>query len=861
MNLNDRRLVCSLVVSLLWLSGQGVAARADEKEGMARFRDEVQPVLEDYCYGCHGTGLKKGGVTLDEFPSDEALLGSRNLWWGVLKNVRAGLMPPAGKPRPSGDEVRVLEDWIKRSVFAIDPNDPDPGRVTLRRLNRIEYRNTIHDLMGVDFRADLEFPPDDTGYGFDTIGDVLTISPLLLEKYMQAAGAIVTEAVPTVSRVVAARTIPGGSFRGPDGGGEKMTFYKPARVTHELNAEKAGHYRLFLELQVRGAFVFDPGKCRLTFRAGGKELLAQEFAWQDGRTSRFEFTEDWNPGPHPLDFTLEPLTPVEKKVSNVDMRIVSVRVEGPLEKEHWERPKNFDRFFTRDDPGTSQGRKAYAREVIQAFATKAYRRPVDEGTLGRLLAIAEATYAQAGKSVEDGMARAMIAVLSSPRFLFRVEGTEPNAPAKGHPLLDEYALAARLSYFLWSTMPDDELFRLARRGELRENLGAQVKRMMADPRSNMFVENFTGQWLQTRDVESVPVDARVVLARDDGEEKELKREQADFREFLAQRQAEAKKQAQAQAKTKQDAQKAQQAFGQLRRSGRFRLIFGTPKADLDFELRQAMRRETQMFFAAVAREDRSVLDLLDCDFTFLNARLAKHYGIPDVKGDEMRKVVLPKDSPRGGLLTQASVLVVTSNPTRTSPVKRGLFILDNMLGTPAPPPPPDVPQLEESEKGFTDREPTLREVLDLHRSKPLCSACHARMDPLGLALENFNALGMWREKERGQPLDTGGKLTTGETFEGVRALKRVLKEEHRLDFYRCLTEKLLTYALGRGLEDYDIEPVDRIVERLDAEGGRFSALLMGVIESVPFQKRRSASAPVPPSGGPEKNALTGTQEP
>jgi hypothetical protein len=274
-----------------------------------------------------------------------------------------------------------------------------------------------------------------------------------------------------------------------------------------------------------------------------------------------------------------------------------------------------------------------------------------------------------------------------------------------------------------------------------------------------------------------------------------------------------------------------------------------PEIELDRDLRRALRDETQMGFAYVMRQDRSVLELIDSDYTFLNERLARHYNLTnlsDVSSNEMRRVTLPADSPRGGVLTQGSMLIVTSNPTRTSPVKRGLFILDNILGMPPPPPPPNVPPLEDSEKDFKDHQPTLKETLELHRNKPLCSSCHSRMDPLGLALENFNALGMWREKERNQPIDAAGKLITGETFQGVREVKRVLVTKHRLDFYRCLTEKLLTYALGRGLEYYDVETVDRIVERLDRANGRFSALLIGIIESAPFQKRRNLSAPNEP---------------
>src|SRR5262245_6708030 len=267
-----------------------------------------------------------------------------------------------------------------------------------------------------------------------------------------------------------------------------------------------------------------------------------------------------------------------------------------------------------------------------------------------------------------------------------------------------------------------------------------------------------------------------------------------------------------------------------------------PDFELDRELRRAMRDETERSFAYVMREDRSVLELIDSDYAFLNERLARHYGITNVLGPEMRRVTLSDESPRGGVLTQGSMLIVTSNPTRTSPVKRGLFILENILGTPPPPPPANVPPLEASEKGFSGREPTLKELLELHRDKPLCSSCHSRMDPLGLALENFNALGLWREQERRQPIQVAGKLITGETFQNVHDFKHVLVTNHRLDFYRCLTEKLLTYALGRGLEYYDVETVDRIVERLDQQNGRFSALLTGVVNSAPFQKRRASSA-------------------
>ena len=310
--------------------------------------------------------------------------------------------------------------------------------------------------------------------------------------------------------------------------------------------------------------------------------------------------------------------------------------------------------------------------------------------------------------------------------------------------------------------------------------------MRADARAESLTQNFVGQWLQVKDVEGFTIDVRAVLRQDGGVRQRI---------------------------------------------------------TLDTELRRAMRRETEMLFTRIAREDRSLLELIDSDYTFLNAKLAQLYGIKGVSGKEMRQVALPKDSPRGGVLGHASVLLVTSNPTRTSPVKRGQFILDNLLGTPAPPPPADVPALEESKGEFKGRTPTVRELMALHRAKPLCSSCHSRMDPLGLALENFNALGLWREKESGQAIDASGRLLTGESFHDVRDLKRILKDQHYLDFYRCITEKLLTYALGRGLDYHDVEAVDQIVQRVDREGGRFSALILGVIESAPFQKRREVATP------------------
>lgn len=807
---------------------------ADESAGGAAFRSEVEPILAEFCLGCHSGAGAKANVSFDSFQSDRDLLESRELWWRALKQIRAGFMPPRDEPHPSADEFRRIEDWIKRSVFEIDPQDPDPGRVTVRRLNRNEYRNTIRDLMGIQYDAIAEFPPDDSGHGFDNIGEVLTISPLLLEKYITAAKSIVAQAVPTVARVVPERTLDGKSFRpadadkskGPGKGELTLSFYKPASVSTVFAAPHASNYQLSVELSMGEKFVdgeFDLNKCELAFKADGQALFTQEFAWQGGKPIHFEFEQNWQAGDHELAFELKPLTPDEKQVRSLTMRILGVKIRGPLASEYWARPPRYERFFGNDVPDDLAARRNYARELLGRFATQAFRRPADPETVERLALLAESIFSQEGKSFETGIAAAMTAVLASPRFLFREE-TVDGLPAKTYPYVDEYSLASRLSYFFWSTMPDDELFRLAGEHKLRENLAAQVQRLLADERAHEFVRHFTGQWLQARDVDGVNINAFAVISADRQPDPEMERRRERFRELR--RKATEDLTAEEKSELEEMRKAFFSAFGRVR------------QFELTGELRRAMRRETEMLFDHIVRGDRSLLELVDCGYTFLNERLAKHYGIEGVKGDEMRLVELPEGSVRGGVLTQGTVLAITSNPDRTSPVKRGLFILDNILGTPPPPPPPNVPPLEESAKPVGDRRPSLREALEVHRAEPLCNSCHNRMDPLGLAFENFNALGMFREKARDQEIDASGQLLSGEAFENVRQLKQIITGPRRRNFYRCLTEKLLTYALGRGLDYHDVDTVDAIVDRIERENGRASALLMGVIESAAFQKCR-----------------------
>jgi mono/diheme cytochrome c family protein len=809
--------------------GADVTPRAD---GAARFRKHIEPILSAHCFGCHGGGQAKGGVTFDQFPSDAALLDNHDLWWKALKMLRAGLMPPPQKKRrPTAAQVEQVADWIKRDAFRIDPHHPDPGRVTVRRLNRAEYRNTVRDLLGVNYDTDAEFPPDDTGHGIDNIGDVLSLSPLLLEKYLTAARAVVAQAVPQGSASVAERRLAGGRFRGKGAaagrdGSLSLSYYQPATASTAFRAEHTGCYQLLLDLAAQERFVdgmFDYNKCRLLLKVDDKVVFEHTYGRQGGKSFHYEIDQTWKAGAHTLTFELQPLTK-EKQVRSLALRVVGVTVRGPLEKEHWVRPPNYARFFPRAVPETAAQRRQYARELLRDFASRAFRRPVDEPTVERLAALAEGVYGK-GRPFEVGVAQAMTVVLASPRFLFREEGVEP-APTGTHPLLDEYALAARLSYFLWSSMPDAELFRLAGEHRLRKELHAQVARMLADPRSAELVRHFVGQWLQARDIETVEVSARAVISRDEPPDPQRRQRFFRFRQLARKPQADL-----TDAEKKELAEMRKNFVRGFRRFAQF---------ELNRELRRTMRRETEMLFEHILRNDRNLLELLDSDYTFLNERLAKQYGIDGVKGDEMRLVKLPPDSPRGGVLTQATVLVTTSNPDRTSPVKRGLFILDNVLGVPPAPPPPDIPALEEATDAAGGQPPTLREALAIHRGKPLCSSCHNRMDPLGLAFEHFNALGRWRDKERQQPIDAAGQLITGESFRTVRELKRILVTNHRRDFYRCLTEKLLTYALGRGLEYYDVEVVDEIVSRLEKADGRPSALLAGVIEAAPFQRRRAA---------------------
>lgn len=802
-----------------------VVSSASAKES-PDYQTQVVPIIKKYCFECHGDGAKEGDLALDQFTSEEQALTRSDLWWSVLKNVRSQVMPPFGHERPSPEDADMLAKWIKFQAFRIDPQNIDPGKTSVRRLNRTEYGNTVSDLMGIRFDAAILFPPDDSGFGFDNVSDALSFSPLLMEKYLHAAQQIVDQAIPTATWVMPAQVFHGLDFQDPAAkeDGNALSSKKPVNVKRKVTIETAGKYQVDVGVKLYGSFEFDASRYTVVFRIDGQDRSTNEYGWDENKLLEYEFSEDFTAGEHVFSFELTPVPMDESDELNTSgestyarFEVHSVRIEGPEGTTKFVHPPNYSRFFSRAEPPKDAGeRRIYAEDILRKFATRAFRSRVQQVTIDRLVAIAEQAATEPGATFESSIGQAMIGVLASPRFLFRLESSNDVDAEKPFADVDELALASRLSYFLWSTMPDDELFELAENGQLRNNLSSQLSRLMKNRRANEFIRNFVGQWLRTRDVTSVTIDPIAVL----GHQKEWEEMLDKFRNLRDRG---------FRRELTPEEQKTRDRFRELRSiADRF-----------DDELKRSMRRETELCVEHIARENLSLLDLLDCKYTFVNEKLANHYGIPDIKGGDMRRVDLPADSVRGGVLSHASMLLLTSNPTRTSPVKRGLFILDNILGTPSPPAPPNVPELEAAAGKFGDYEPTLRELLAAHRESALCASCHARMDPLGLALENFNALGIWRTEEKGSPIDASGILITGESFKNVRELKHILREHHAEDFFRCVTQKMLTFAIGRGMEYTDEQTVDIIVARLQSSDGKFSELIDGVVNSAPFQKIRN----------------------
>jgi hypothetical protein len=764
---------------LLALSLLSTAARAD-------YQNEILPILEEYCFDCHGDGSKKGDFSMDKFSNLAAHVQDQEHWLSIWRNVRSQIMPPSEKTQlPYSDKIKLLA-WIERKVLKLDSDNPDPGRVTIRRLNREEYKNAIFDLLGVEFDTAESFPPDDTGYGFDNIGDVLSISPILMEKYLTAAEEIVHQALPKGAAAQVPRfDLPGENLQAP--GDPKTTGrwlpfaeQNQIRIQHEIQWD--GDYRVELEFSIQGAMEATDHAADLEFFAGGQSVNSERLGWDHRRVIRLSGEAHLKKGLQVFEVKLSPNRRPSGEEEELALVLRRVIVRGPLDGSQTEYSKGYRMIFVDGPaPKEQEARYQYARRIMRSFVSRAFRKPLDRSTIDRLVKIVKEVDNHPGKSFEDGIKQAIATCLASPRFLFRIEiQPEPNNPGRIVPL-DDYSLAARLSFFLWGSVPDDELLSLAYKRNLRKNLREQVDRMLADPRSARLVRNFVGQWLQARDVETAAVDPKSILG----------------------------------ISTKREAARL-----------------------FDPRLRKDMRIETEMLFDFILRKGRPAEELISARYTFLNERLAHFYGIEGVMGEQFQPVDLTEHPQRGGILTQGTFLIVSSNPTRTSPVKRGLFVLENLLGTPAPPAPGNVPPLEQA-KGTTAN-PTMREMMEIHRVKPVCKGCHARMDPIGLGLEHFNALGQFRTTENGKPIESGGKLITGERFSDVASLKRILATNRKEDFYRCLSEKLLTFAIGRGVEYYDAPTIDFLVKRLESKQGNLRELIHGIIESAPFQKRRGA---------------------
>lgn len=763
--------------------GLGVSS-ASEDPALVYDR-EIVPLLENYCYTCHAEGASKGEFVMDEFKDRAAHLKDKKHWLPVWHNLRSQVMPPSDEDQPSPAETAKLLAWIEREVFELDAKNPDPGRVTIRRLNRSEYQNAVFDLLGVEFDTHEIFPPDDTGYGFDNIGSVLSMSPLLMEKYMAAADQVVELALPAGAAAQVPRMIfPGGDFKASGDSnitGNWLAFAKPQEVRLEHEIPEEGDYQVEVEYSIHGATEATTDEAGLRVTANGNLLGETILGWDQRRVIKLSGKLFLKQGRQSFELAVTPKNRPLPAEEELFFKVQRVVLQGPLGGEKKEFAKGYRMIFVDGPAPENQGaRERYARKIMRSFVSRAFRRPLDEPTIDRLMIIFREVATAPGKTFQDGIKQAIATCLASPRFLFRAEiQPEPNNPKKIVPL-DEYALASRLSFFLWASVPDDELLSLAFQNKLRENLRAQVDRMLQDPRSQRLVKNFVGQWLQARDVETVAISAKAILGT-----------------------------------------------GTNREAAR---IF-------DPRLRFDMRQETESLFDFILRENRPAEEIISARYSFLNERLAKFYGIDGVMGENFRAVDLTEHPERGGLLTQGTFLMVTSNASRTSAVKRGLFVLDHLLGTPAPPAPPNVPTLEEL-ANHANANPTMREMMEIHRKKPDCRGCHARMDPIGLGLENYNALGQFRTQEHGKPIDAAGKLLTGEKFADIASLKEILAVGRRKDFYRCLSEKLLTYAMGRGVEYYDSTTIDLLTQRLESHDGKLRELIQGIVESAPFQNRR-----------------------
>ena len=829
---------------LVWMGALGLAQRAQPTapRGPAEpppiltpasadgFERTVKPFLARTCIECHGNEIQKRDLNLEKMTTVDSLLEHRERWDDVVQKLREREMPPADEPQPAEHERQAVAAWLARELARIDRvTPPDPGRVTARRLNRAEYNNTIRDLLGVPLRPADDFPQDDSGYGFDNIADVLSLSPALMDKYLSAAERVARHAVfgppvmtPTLIRLRSDGRRNGEARSFPERydltglslpNAFHATHYFPVDADYVVRVSlgglrPAGSEPVTLALWVNDreaqSHVLDPDQrarfdddrqdfggqtmeFRIRLPAGDHRLAVAIPRIFEGLPARYGGP---NPSKRPdvvKTFRPQPGATPERiaqqkarfeqtqaelaKIPLNGVRVSAVDIGGPYAQVTGQAAASAARLYTCGH--TAGGHvDACVPRIVTDLARRAFRRPVTLKEAGKYVALVRRAQQDEG-SFEEGLVVGIQALLVSPDFLFRIERGRPvsragNARAAGLTRLTPHELASRLSYFLWSSMPDAALRRAADAGTLRDPavLTAQVRRMLRDPKAHALAEQFGGQWLQFRALEST-----------------------------------------------------------TRNRERF--------PDFEDYLRHSMRRETELFVEHIIREDRSILDFLDAQYSFVNERLARHYGIDGVSGPDFRRVSLAGTT-RGGVVTQGSVLTVSSYATRTSPVLRGKWILDNILNAPPPDPPPDVGNLDEKAIGSAT---SMRAQLEQHRKDPTCASCHRRMDPLGFGLENFDAVGAWRTMDGKFPVDASGVLPGGHKFNGPEELRAVLRGQPEA-FAQALTSKLLTYALGRGLEGYDRRTVKEIAARLPARNYRFSALVLEIVNSLPFQQQR-----------------------
>ncbi|MEE8131074.1 MAG: DUF1592 domain-containing protein [Vicinamibacterales bacterium] len=786
----------ALVVSGARASAQGTTS--SDKDTTTH-----QQVIKRYCVGCHNERTKTAGLMLDQVDLDHVGQDPA-VWEKVVRKLRTGLMPPDGRPRPDAATYTSLVSHLETALDKASGANPNPGwPAEVHRLNRAEYTNAIRDLLGLEVDGRALLPADDSGYGFDNIGDVLTVSPGLMARYMSAAAKISRRAVgdPTLRPGATmyktsplllqegrmSEDLPFGSR-----GGLAVRHHFPldGEYLFKISLERplnqpvsgTGHKLEFrLDHGLVKLFDFDTDEykragsgagvgglleVRLPVKAGAR-LVTASFIGRLDRSIPYDARPP-NPPVASFQYSRVPINPI----------VFSIQVVGPY---NGEVPVDNADAHSRQaificQPQTPADEDPCARDILRHLSRRAFRRPVTQADVEPLMASYRAGYQDDG-GFEAGIKWALEALLVSPEFLLRVE-RHPGTVLPGTPYrVSDIDLASRLSFFLWSSIPDEALLALGEDGTLSDPdvLDQQVRRMLDDPRSSALTANFAGQWLYLRN---------------------------------------------------------------LRTAAPNGLLFPT----FDDNLREAFRRETELFFDSQVREDRSVLELLSADYTFLNDRLARHYDIPGVYGSHYRRVQYPDDR-RAGLLGHGGILMVTSHPNRTSPVVRGKWLLENMLGSPPPPPPPDVPALAENDEGLESK--TVRQRMEEHRANPVCAACHAKMDPLGFALENFDAVGQWREidSQAGAPIDPSGALPDGTPFTTPAEFRAaLLTEPWRSEFLNTVTEKLLTYAIGRGLEYYDAPAVREIAREADTVGSTWSSIVQGIVQSAPFQMRRMPDA-------------------